>query len=202
MYRVKLAFSKLTIPEKIQKAGNVAGKLDGNEHFPAPDPSVAEIEAAVKALDGAHKDAMDGGKSKTVTMHDREGDLDDIMVRVGAYVQNTSKGDREIILSSGLEVRNTPSQSHPAEAPENLSGKPGTDEGEVILSWEAVDSARAYTAQVSTDGGATWTACGVSTKGRLTVGGLASGSKPLFRVAAIGPLGQGPWSDAAQGKVA
>jgi hypothetical protein len=56
--------------------------------------------------------------------------------------------------------------------------------------------------EMSTDGGLTWESRGTVTKGRMIVSGLPTGTKPWFRIAAIGTLGQSDWSDAAQGKVA
>jgi len=58
---VKIGFKNLSIPGKIQKAGQVIKLMKGNAAFPAPNPTIDEVEAAILALDDAHKLALDGG---------------------------------------------------------------------------------------------------------------------------------------------
>ncbi len=85
--------------------------------------------------------------------------------------------------------------------PEGLKVGQRPFEGEVLLSWTHITNARIYAVERSEDNGATWTSCGTSTKAKMEIPGLTVGSKPLFRVAGIGALGQSEWSDAVQGKV-
>jgi hypothetical protein len=66
--------------------------------------------------------------------------------------------------------------------------------GEVIVRWGKAAAARLYTVQIS-DEGTTWKDIGLTGKTRMVVTGLVSGSKPLFRIAALGAAGQSGWSE-------
>ena len=46
----------------------------------------------------------------------------------------------------------------------------------------------------------TWTQVELTTRARLAISGLAENAKPYLRVAAIGSLGQGAWSDVLHAK--
>ncbi|MEO6831610.1 MAG: fibronectin type III domain-containing protein [Chitinophagaceae bacterium] len=201
MHKVKTNFSRLSIPDKARKAASLVTALTGNENFSTPKPALETLTATVKALDAAKEAALDGGKSKTEALHACEDKLDAMITTLAGYVQSESEGDKAKILSSGFEVREKPKQGQPLENPENVHGKPGTHEGEVIVNWDAVDNARSYKVEMSTDGTSEWRGVGITTSSKLTLNGLVSGAKPWFRVSAIGPLGESGWSDVGQGKV-
>jgi titin len=90
-------------------------------------------------------------------------------------------------------------------APAGLNGAvapaAGVGSGEVRLGWTAPDDdggvpVTDYVVERSTDG-TTWTPVddGISTATMTTVGGLTNGTPYQLRVAAVNPVGQGPWSD-------
>jgi hypothetical protein len=47
MALVKLGFSRLSVPAKIQSARNIVAKMTGNAKFPTPVPTLASITTAV-----------------------------------------------------------------------------------------------------------------------------------------------------------
>ena len=202
MYKVALNFSRLTIPQKSEKAGTIITKMTNNPNYPNPVPTLAEVRAAADALSLAYQAASDGGKSLKVSMHEREDELSNSIVLLGSYVQSASSGDKEKILSSGFDVRKERTVSNEEmDVPENVSCKGGRD-GEVKVSWDGVDKAKTYVVEMSSDNGATWTSQGTPTKSKETVKGLTSGTIYWFRVAAIGSNGQSDWSAGVQGKAA
>lgn len=75
----------------------------------------------------------------------------------------------------------------------------GSFSGQIDLAWDAVDGARSYNIEISSDGGNNWAHLSSCTKARHTATGLASEAKAWFRVAAVGTKGQGPWSRSAKG---
>jgi hypothetical protein len=180
-------------PEKIQRARNILSKMEGNTSFSNPVPTLAAVAEAANALENAYEAALDGSRSAKVKLHQCESVFMGLMKMLAAYVLIASEGEEHIIVSSGFEVKRDNRTPVVPGNPSNVRGTATIRAGEVIIRWDKASGARAYTAQVSTDG-ATWTYCGVSTRTSLVVSGLASGSKPLFRVAAICRLGQSGWS--------
>jgi hypothetical protein len=91
--------------------------------------------------------------------------------------------------------------NHPlvqAVAPQNLVATGGDMEGECDLQWDPVYGRDAYIAEWAENPAGPWTQFYVGNKSSATCSGLDPGEMYYFRVAAVGPLGQGPWSDIAQ----
>lgn len=202
MAQVKLGFYALSVADKVLKARNIVILMTGNTAFTTPNPSLAAITAAADALETAFNEAADGGKTKTAIMYSKEAELDALMPQLTAYVQEASAGDALLILSSGMEIRadKTPPQDLPA--PFGLETKTGDNEGEVMLRWKKVDKSKAYLIQKSADGSTGWESLNVtSTRATAVVTGLPSANRIWFRVCAIGPKGNSPWSDPSRGLV-
>lgn len=201
MAKVKLGFTALTVPDKVLKARNTVTLMTGNAAYPRPNPTLAAISTAADELETAYNEAADGGKTKTAVMRSKEQELDKLMIQLAAYVQEASNGDELVILSSGLEVAapKTPPQDLPA--PQNLVAEMGTNEGDTNLRWKKVAKAKSYLLQSSADGATNWqTLNTVSTKASAVISGMPSGEKAWYRVCAVGPKGNSPWSDPALGR--
>jgi hypothetical protein len=196
---VKVGFSRLNVPDKIQSARNIIAKMTGNAKFPAPVPTLAAITTAVNSLETAYEGSRDGGKSKTALVNVQSAALNTLMSQLTAYVQQASGGDEITILSSGMEVKAPKTPPQPLEAPTALSITTGKTEGAVLLKWQPVTGAKAYVTQQSADGTTAWTNAANSTKSTAPVTGLTTGAKVWFRVAALGPKGQGPWCEPTRG---
>jgi hypothetical protein len=202
MKRVKAAFYKLSISEKIQRGYAIQAAMDKNPLFPAPVPSLEQLGAALEKLEEAAMQARHGDKVKQALMVVCEDQLDVLIASLAGYVQSVTRGDIEMVLSSGFDVQNDRSPSRPATTPTFVQVKPGRLEGEVQVRWDRVPGARSYTPQISKDNGLSWEDCPTITRTRMIVPGLPSGSRPWFRVSCFGITGHSDWSDAAQGKVA
>jgi hypothetical protein len=199
MAQVKLGFRQMTVPEKIQVSKSVITLMTGNLSYPTPNPTLAAVTTAITNLEKAYEAAHDGGKSKTAFMRTQEKALIGLIVQLTAYIQVASGGDSNIILSSGMQVRSTATPPQPLPQPEAVKVMTSSNEGEVNLKWQPIYTAVAYVIQQSLDGNTNWTESGNSTKSNIAIGGLVSGSRAFFRVAAIGPKGQSPWSSPARG---
>jgi hypothetical protein len=135
MIRLKIANERLSIPEKIQKGYHHAGMMEGNAFFPDAGPVLTEFREITKALEDAHQDALDGGRSKKMYMRSREREFDEALIRLAAYVEIVAKGDGEVIVSAGFDVRVVRRASQPAEVPLGITVSPGKMEGEVQVKW-------------------------------------------------------------------
>ena len=195
MSKVKIGFSGLTIPQKIERARDIVIRMTGNANFVTPNPTLAVMTLAINALETAALAASHGGTNLTAAMHVKEKDVDAKIDTLAAYVQEASGGDETKILSSGFDVRKTRT---PASVPAqviDLTGSFGDFPGQVKLHCKVVTGADGYVRQVSYDGGNTWSPSVNSSKTRMVVDGLSSGSNYWFRVAAFNRKGDGPFSD-------
>lgn len=199
---VKIGFKGLTIPAKVQKAGLISRSMTGNTNFPAPSPTLAELDAAIAALQVAFQLAIDGGKSFRASMLERETELDFLITQMAAYVQNESDGDAEKIRSAGFEVRSAPSPVAELGSLSNLRATMSQRNGEVSLNWKPLTGAKSYVVEKSADGNNGWVVCNYCTTSYTSIADLPSLAYTWFRVSAIGSAGQSPWSDVVRSLVA
>jgi hypothetical protein len=199
MKRLKISFRTLAIPEKIQKARYLVAQMSGNESFTNPSPALQEVGAAADALEQAYEKSLNGGKIEIAQLRQCESGMNDLIFLLAGYVQNASRGEPSVILSSGFDVQAEKTVAAPPPTPHNINGKMGPFDGQVSLSWDRVPGAKAYQIQVSADGINNWSYCGAAIKRQFVVDGLKSGTKTFFRVSAIGTKGQSAWSDPGVG---
>lgn len=202
MALIKLNFGRLSVPEKIASTRRIVTKMTGNPRFPTPQPSLTAITAAADGLEQAESEAQTArqeAKAKTTTRNNKEDDLGRLMTQEVGYVTAIAGGDEETIQSAGMDVRATPSASTSPAQPAALGATAGDHDGTMDLSWDPVVNAASYVIEMSPDPATatSWSHQGVSTKSTFTVIRLPSGSRIWFRVAAVNPNGQSPWSDPA-----
>lgn len=188
----------MSVPVKFEKARQIVAAMTANPTiFETPTPNLASVSDAADALESAYNDAKGGGnKSKTALMYNKEKDLDDLLTRLGHYVEDISLGDAQIILLADMDVKNPGGPVSNLDPPVNLEAGAGDASGEISLIWKPVDHALNYMVQISSGNNA-WTQLDIVTKARYVASGLTPGVHYSFRVAALGTPGVGPWSDAA-----
>lgn len=200
MARIKLNLRRLSVNEKVLRARQIVTALTGNANFPNPQPALAQMTAAINGLEGAALEAQEArqvAKTRTAAQNAKEEVLDQALMQLVLYVESVAGQNDELILSVGLDVRGP---TAPADsAPPALSATAGDHDGEIDLAWDTVRGARSYVVERSPDPptDASWTHAAVSTRSRLTVEGLDSGTRYWFRVAAVTANEQGPWSNPA-----
>jgi len=109
LYFVKLALTGLSPAKLIEKARAIIVALTGNANFATPTPTLLEVTAATDAVEAADADVLNNGGKKDYLARDmRVQTLRDLLTLLGAYVQVTSGGDPEKILSAGYGLRKAP----------------------------------------------------------------------------------------------
>ncbi|HEX8492433.1 MAG TPA: fibronectin type III domain-containing protein [Pyrinomonadaceae bacterium] len=201
MAKIKLNFRKLSVMEKIARARQIVAAMTDNPAFPTPTPTLAAVSVAINAVEQANAAALEAralSKQRTSELEDVENELITEVTRLAGYVESASGGRDDVILSAAMDVR-APSvvSNAPPSAPISATATTGDRDGEIDLSWNAVQGAQSYIVQVSpnppTD--TSWTQAAVVTASRCTISNLTSGSKYWFRVSAVGAGGQSGWSD-------
>lgn len=126
-----------------------------------------------------------------------EATLNDALTQLAAYVSNIAKGDATIIMSAGMEVSSSASPVQPVDAPVVQSIANGAMPGTMTLKWKRVSGAKSFSVEkcldpVTPDG---WSNGDTATKVTATVSGLMPGKLYWLRVAGVGAMGKGPFSE-------
>lgn len=180
-------------PAAISAARAIVAAMTDNPHFPAPAPALADVSAAITALDAAQAAVLTRTRGTVETRDDRRMDLVILLHLLKAYVQTVADASREtatsIIESAGMHVA--------AAAPPRQRGftaTPGSVSQTVKLETLAAARRAAYEWEYSLDGGKTWIAVPVTLQSRTTVSGLTPGASASFRYRAVTRTGEQDWS--------
>lgn len=198
MAKPKLDLYSKTDGELEQFAQTHQVKMLNNPAFTNPAPTAVEFTNAlgefafcvdeVEKADVAYQAAI--SRKNQV----RE-ELMTVLTQRGSYVSHTSKGDPTLILSAGFEVVDTNRNPLDVAAPANLTVTLGDGTGVIDLAWNASPGARAYLIECRiNDETLPWQQAAVTTRSRATIPNLQSAKSYAFRVKAIGPKGDSPWS--------
>jgi hypothetical protein len=201
---VKLGFSRLAAPHKVDKATVIVGRMTGNAYFSTPAPALPAVQAAADALDAAIL-ALDGTKERTAIKNQAEAVLDSLINSLGGYVQAASEGNDVKILSSGFEVRNDRTPATLLGPVTGLTAMLGSKPGEVIIKWKGIKGSRLNVVVGSNDLAAleadqkslTWE----TTKSKIVISDLESGVVYHFRIVVVNAAGVGPQSETISIKV-
>ncbi|MBK5283959.1 MAG: hypothetical protein JJE25_01020, partial [Bacteroidia bacterium] len=150
-------------------------------------------------LENAAAAAEQGGPLATQIMHDRENEFDVLMTNEGRYVDTTSDGDRDIILSAGMETKKEREPAQLPDAPVIISAKQGKVGGSVTLRIKRPKFGLLHLIYMKTEGedDSLYKLIVTTTKNKFTVTGLASVKKFWFKIADVGTVGTGGFSDPA-----
>jgi hypothetical protein len=197
--RISLGLSRLSVPHKIEKARHLVTAMTGNVNFATPVPSLESVTTAVNNLEEAHNSAQGAGPAKTALMYDMETVLDNVLAQLANYVEIAANGNEAVVLSSGMQLR-----AKGVKRSSNFTVDDGNHSGELVLHTKATKNG-SYVWQMVADplpdtssasgNGHSWQQIGISTKASFITNNLISGVKYWFRVATVGKLGQGVWSD-------
>jgi len=200
MSTVKLALKEQSALEKVEFANRVGVALIGNEAtFPEPPVAGADLmdlatalQAAMTAV-GTAKTAL---RENVAAARAAEAAVDAALSSDARYVQSISGGDDGVIALAAMTVAKPKLRIGVVAAPEKLKASAGLFPGEVVLRWKSVRGAASYVAEIrkASEPGV-WRLAGASSRTKISVEDLTSGEKYVFRLAAIGAAGQGPWSE-------
>lgn len=191
-----------TPEEKVALGDNHITSMDGNTYYPAANrqPTDAEMLAARDGLATSisERDALQTQlEAKEEEILAKEVTFDATISGRANHCAAAQLDNPTAWASTGLPLKSAPTPVGDLPAPENLKAKMSTKEGEIIVSWRSVYGARMYKLQMMVHGSGTWTELVMQSQVRFTVKGLISGTQYAFRVLAMGPRGEGPWSDEA-----
>ena len=188
--KVALNMTKLSVPDKINRARFIVNCLTGNSNFTTPNPTLSTIVQAINNLEVAWNNAADGGKTKTALMHDAENALMNLMSRLAHYVEDTAANDENKIHSSGMDIKKPATATNKGDFYVEQSEESG-----VVIAKISSKGIAVYFWETSTDEGKTWTQALEGTQSRVELSGLTPGQKYLFRVRYTDKEGPHPYSE-------
>jgi hypothetical protein len=177
----------------------------GQENFPTPTPTpavfgqwLADYEAVLSDLENLRVQA----KNLTEQKDRIRAGFQTIFAQRGQYVDIASNGDPDIIATSGLPVRRSPTPVGMLPWPVDLRLELTQTNGQLWVRWKAVPGAKSYLLQcteVIGDQPVLWTNAYTGGKFSTYQKDLTPGKTYAFRVAAVGgSTGQSDWSPAVQ----
>ncbi len=202
MGKIKLGLAQRSIPNKIQFGIDVDTKMSA-------DPTYAGLSAAQGAMTTSkttlqtkwteYNAALQLSQQKLTEVQSAEADFDKEMGQLANDVENLADGNVSIIQGAGMDVKSPKSPPQIPEQVLNLKAEEGDSSGTMKLSWKKVKGAKSYNVEITTDVNtpASWAFKISSTKAKITVNTLTSGTKYWFRVYAVGAAGDGAPSDPA-----
>lgn len=204
LFFVKLALTALSPAKLVERARAIIAALTGNVTYTTPTPTLAAVAAAADAVEAADSAVLNnGGKQDYLARNERAQELRDLLTLLGAYVQVTSGGDPEKILSAGYDYRKDPEPVGLMSAPGNLRAEASTLTGVIDLRWDRVAGRMFYEAQINDADPlleVNWKPLVNQSSNAYAASGLVSARAYSFRVRAVGAAGPGPWSDTATEK--
>lgn len=198
MNKVSLDFStnQYSDAELSIKASTVIRSLDGNTNFPTLAANVASLKTSTATFDESLAKMGEGNKQITAAKNIARANLVEILCETGRLVQNISKGDEVLILSSGFDMNRKPTPIDTLDQPGNLAVKPGKISGSLDISWDVVSHARSYEVRYCKLPKTETTVYEKVTtpKHKITLEGLIPGQQYAIQIAGVGSNPKRVWS--------
>jgi hypothetical protein len=204
-YTVRLG-TGVTPTVLVEKGRNHVKMLEGNPAFTEPTPKLTDITAQCDELDKANQ-AFDfnRGKVEKQTRDTLYRELKAMIQELAGYVQANCKGDRDLILSTGFDVRKKSEPIGDLTTPQNVRVAVSVYPRRLDVAWDGVYGKKMYQLWM-TDGdpldAAGWKLLLQTTRNRYKAEGLESNKVYSFRVVALGTAGPSPVSNIAAAKAA
>lgn len=176
----------------VAKAQGILDKIKTSVLFTAPVPPLVTFQADIDALAAANAAAnVNGGKAEHQAKREAlkvvKADIKSLL----GYVQATSGGDADKILSSGFELVKRSTPYGELNPPVNLQARFTTMEGRVSFFWEGEKGADTYLVfRSAVNDPFKWEMIGTTTKRRFNADRLESGVNYWFAVSAVGAAGE------------
>ncbi|MDB5190827.1 MAG: hypothetical protein JWQ96_390 [Segetibacter sp.] len=188
MAKIKIGLSPLSDAEVLVSAHIIIRSMTGNVNFANPVPPLADVQAAIDALEAALSNMPAMGKEGTIIKNKCRVNLDALLMDLGLFVQLHSKGNEEKLVSSGFELSSKRAAVGVLAKPQNFRVRPGNGPGSVKLSQDVIDGASTYLyefvkAPVTNE--SVWTPL-VLKQASIIINGLESGGEYHFRTVGIG----------------
>ena len=175
--------------------GQILEAMQGNAHYPAPAPALADIQAALAAFVAAVNGGR-GGALQVARRRQLRAALVALVRSLGLHVQQAGKGERVLLLTSGFPLQRQRTPNGRPAVPSRLRVKCGAVSGVVSARCDRVATAGAYQWRYAPTAAPTaWTFAVPTLGASITIAGIQRGTEVVVQVRAIGHRGASDWSD-------
>ena len=190
---VALAFPTRVVA-LIDLAKAIAQGLTGNQSFPQPDPSVAQLNTTIADLESAQLAVHAHAPGAVATRDQKRAALVAMLRRLKTYVQHVvdaapPENATALIQSVAMGVKRA--SVHGKHA---FSVKHGMVSGSVSIEAPRAGQRVSYEWEYSSDGGKTWLPLPPTTRSRTALTGLQPGASYSFRSRAVTTSGPTDWT--------
>lgn len=194
--------SRLSVVNKCERGKTIITMSTDNPRVPGNEAALAEFSAVQEELVAANDAvvAAQGALRALLTRRDGiEKKWDRQIAQFAGVTEAIANSDPGAITSAGFGVRGVNARPQPLPAPENLQASTNGFPGRTKLTWDVLDGAMVFLVEMTLDpnGQVDWKRMKTSTKTTCEVDGAIPGKPAWFRIAAVNPAGQSPWSVAA-----
>ncbi len=193
-YHVVAYLAKLNAVKLLSKGQTVHKYMLANPNFTNPSVSMADFDAALQLLEQCIGNAAYADRAMIAKRDEQATAVADMLRSLASYVDAEAKGDREIILSSGFEVRNEPTKSGEPTAPGKVEVILGIISGTLIFKCKREKNVHTYIGEWKLEDAQEWQSV-LSTGCRIKLEGLNPLTRYTFRMAAVNSKGQSNWSE-------
>ena len=203
MTAFKLELHKKTVLQKLAMGATHITAMDGNANYPEATrvPTDAQFQTAQDTLQStsdAAAAAESAWKAAIATRDASEAQWDTLIKARANNCEAVTPNNLVALSTVGLPLRSDPTPVGPLPAPANLRATMSEMEGEIDLQWDTVHGASSYIVECKEhDTPQPWHQVKVIKQSRCASTGHTPGKIYAFRVRALGPQGEGPWSDEA-----
>jgi hypothetical protein len=182
-----------SVPALISVAKAIVDRMTGNASIPNPVPTLAEVTAAITALEAAESAAKSKVTGAVAARDEKRAALVTVMHELKASVQKAADANREqapaLIQGVGMIVKKA------AVRPKRVfDAKQGAVSGSIHLVAASAGHRASYEWELSTDGGKTWVIAPATLQAKTTMTGLQPGASTSFRYRPVTKTGAADWS--------
>lgn len=183
------SFSRYNDSAFLAKAEIVVVSMVNNIHFPAPTPSMAILQEAVKTFGDAITAAADGDDLQMARKKAQRKVVESMLRKLAGHLSKMANGNMAMLATCGLDLKKPKVIPPPVEPPQSIEAINGRKSGEIRVSVSAVKGVRSYVHEYTTDpvsDTSVWIQVTVRRCKHLFTG-LQPGKKYWFRTAVVGP---------------
>jgi hypothetical protein len=180
----------------VDTARIVAG-ITGNTAFPTPLPALAIVVAARNAYTAAVTQGQDSRLGRSLRKKTRQA-LVALLRQLAHYVEDTSAGDRTVLMSSGFPIQQIGAPIGPLAAPTQVRLAKGKTSGTAIARCRRIVRARGYQWRIAPAATPTaWSPVVTTFAAHAEFDSLTPTTVYVVQVCAVGTAGTGDWSGTA-----
>jgi hypothetical protein len=185
--KISTSFTRDTDANLAKSAGYKVSCLTGNKHFTDPVPNLETLGLQVVKYEADLVAAKGKDRIAVATKNASRKLLEQMLKEMGLYVMYISKGDEEILASTGFTVNKMP-EARNITNPGNISLSNGVSSGEIKAMVNAVKNARSYLFEIAKEppGEKTDWQSFASSRSKFTFKDLTAGKQYWIRIAVIG----------------